>query len=241
MAYAYTDLETTGLSPWPEHEPWEAALILPGLASRSVPGRALAERCEIVWQLPVDLGRAEPRALQIGRFHDRRWPAARTVGEREKAIAGVDHAGGDPGEGYVVHPDDMRLWAAEYARLTRDDLALVGANVSFDTKDHLGRLLRRHGACPMYHHRPVCTEAALYGYLNGRLAGDKDLQDRYRLMVEASDLPDPLDVPWSHNRLLDLTATLFSVDPRDPDERHTALGDCRLVEGVHQLITGWAA
>jgi hypothetical protein len=215
--------------PWPEHEPWEAALILPG-----------PRRCEIVWQLPVDLGRADPTALRIGRFHDRRWPAATTVGERQKAIAGVDHASRDPGEGYVVHPDDLRLWATGYARLT-PGLALVGANVSFDMKDFLEAFLRRHGACPMYHHRPVCTEAALYGYLNGRLAGDKDLQDRYRLMVEVSDLPDPLDVPWSHERLLDLAADLLYIDPRDPDERHTALGDCRLVEAVVNRITGWAA
>lgn len=54
----FVDTETTGLDP-DLHEIWEVGLILP-------------DGSEHEWQLPVDLGRADPAALQIGRFHERR-------------------------------------------------------------------------------------------------------------------------------------------------------------------------
>lgn len=219
MAFAYTDLETSGLQPWPVHEPWEATLILTG-----------PDRWEITWQLPIDLGRADPKALQIGRFHERRWPPATTDIERHSAIAGMDTAPGNPGPGHVVHPDDMHLWATEFTRLTRG-LALVGANVGFDIKDHLDGLLRRHGACPEYHYRPVCSETALWGYLHGRIAADPALADKLAAGV--------LDVPWSHRALLDAATTLFAVDLNiAPEDRHTSLGDSLLVEAVVDHITG---
>jgi hypothetical protein len=220
MTWAILDLETTGLSPWPAHEPWEATLILPG-----------PDRWEITWQLPVDLGRADSKALQINHFHDRRWPTAATETERRSAITGMDSAAGDPGPGHIVHRDDMHFWAAEFARLVRG-LALVGANVGFDMKDHLHGLLRRHGACPEYHYRPVCSEAALWGYLNGRLAADPDLVKEIDVAV--------LDLPWSHSALLEAAMAITAADLTISAEAlHTSLGDCRLVEAVIDQITEW--
>ena len=54
---AFVDVETTGLDPL-LHEIWEVALVV--------------EHRTYVWQLPVDLGRADARALALGRFHERR-------------------------------------------------------------------------------------------------------------------------------------------------------------------------
>lgn len=232
LSLAFADLETSGLSPWPDHEPWEATALIVD-----------PYRVEITWQLPIDLGRADPAALRINRFHERRWKPAASGDERRTAVDGVDTAAGEPvggpETGFVVHPDDMHLWAARFVQLT-SGRALVGANVSFDMKDHLDRLLRRHGACPMYHHRPVCTEAALWGYLNGRLDADKDLDGRPSFEEKMTDIGDALDVPWSHQKLLDAAMALFAVDLNvRPEDRHTSLGDCRLVEGVHELITRW--
>ena len=223
MGLAFTDLETTGLNPWPAHEPWEATLIIPGPQ----------QRIEITWQLPVDLGRADSKALQINHFHDRRWAPADTRDKRQDAVLGTDSSAGTVGPGHVVHPDDMHFWAAEFTRLTRGR-ALVGANVGFDMKDHLDRLLRRHGACPEYHHRPVCTEAALWGYLHGRIIAEPGLAEK---LPEA----DALDIPWSHGRLLDAAMALFGADLTiSAEDRHTSLGDTRLVEAVHDLIVGRA-
>lgn len=56
---AFVDCETTGLDP-DRHEVWEVALIL----------RADAGETSQVWQLPVDLGRAEAKALEVGRFYE---------------------------------------------------------------------------------------------------------------------------------------------------------------------------
>lgn len=55
-ALAFVDTETTGLDP-DFHEIWEVGLIV--------------NDEERLWQLPVDLKRADPKALEIGRFHER--------------------------------------------------------------------------------------------------------------------------------------------------------------------------
>jgi hypothetical protein len=56
MSLAFIDTETTGLDP-DRHEIWEIALIV--------------DDQEYQWFLPVDLGKADPIALNIGRFHER--------------------------------------------------------------------------------------------------------------------------------------------------------------------------
>lgn len=53
---AFVDTETTGLAA-DYHEIWEVGLIVDG-----------EERS---WQLPIDLKKADPKALDVGRFHER--------------------------------------------------------------------------------------------------------------------------------------------------------------------------
>lgn len=124
---AFVDTETTGLDP-DRHEIWEVALIVP---------EADGSWSEHSWQLPVDLSRADPIALNIGRFHDRHVPA----GELESP----------------------KYFAREFVEWTRG-LHLVGAVVSFDA-ERLWKLLRANGECPMWHYHLVDVEALAAGWV----------------------------------------------------------------------------
>lgn len=194
----FVDTETTGLDP-DRHEIWEVGLILPGGA-------------EYEWQLPVDLSRADPIALNIGRFHERRWS-------------------------YISYPDRPALMAPEsfaptFVKLTRG-LHLAGAVVSFDEK-RLERLLRANGECPMWHYHLVDVEALAAGCLRerarewaGRTGGDQDLSEDVESM-RAIATP-----PWSSTTL----SLAVGVNPEDFD-RHTALGDARWVKAIYEAVMG---
>lgn len=125
----FVDCETTGLDP-DRHEIWEVALLGPT-------GQ------ESAWILDVDLGRADPRALEIGRFHDRHPRGHFKTLDDEWMI--TDHA----------------TFAADFARRTRG-LHLAGAVVSFD-EERLRKLLRANGACPEWNYHLVDVEALAAG------------------------------------------------------------------------------
>lgn len=122
---AFVDTETTGLDP-DVHEIWEVALVVPGEQHRSR------------WLLPVDLGRADPAALRIGRFHER-WS--------------------DRHEDFT----HLAMFAREFAEATRG-CHLVGMVPSFD-EERLRKLLRANGACPEWHYHLVDVEAMVAGLL----------------------------------------------------------------------------
>jgi len=124
---AFVDVETTGLDPF-HHEIWEVALILRDHESIDI---------ERTWQLPVDLGKADPIALNIGRFHQRRSDLG--------GLTAID------------------VFAREFANLTVG-AHLVGAVVSFD-EERLRRLLRRNQQCQMWHYHLVDVEALAAGAL----------------------------------------------------------------------------
>jgi DNA polymerase III alpha subunit (gram-positive type) len=125
----FVDTETTGLDP-DRHEIWEVACIYHE-------GNSWIERA---WQLPVDLGKADPMALKISKFHERR--------KRVKEWTELDY------------------FAANFAAITRGR-HLAGAVVSFD-EERLRKLLRANGACPEWHYHLIDVEALAIGYLAGK-------------------------------------------------------------------------
>lgn len=152
MSIAFVDTETTGLDPV-RHEIWEVGLIVGDH--------------EYEWQLPVDLGRADARALDIGRFHERRPDANLTL---------------------------LSQFSADFAHLTRD-CHLAGAVISFD-EERLRTLLRTNGACPAWHYHLVDVEALAAGRLGlpppwnsddlSRAVGvDPDTFDRHTALSDA--------------------------------------------------------
>lgn len=203
-ALAFVDTETTGLDPV-RHEVWEVALIL------RKPGRPDEE---LLWQLPVNLARADLIALNIGRFHERRWPAAATdpeLGwrspEQAAALNGKwRRSGGDT----CVNEQDMTEWAARFMNLTWG-AHIVAAVPDFDSR-RLGDLLLRHGATPAWHYHLVDVETLAAGYLAGS--------------GQASAQP-----PWESDDL----ATALGVDVAEED-RHTALGDARMARAIYDRV-----
>lgn len=129
----FVDTETTGLDP-DLHEIWEVGLITP-------------DGKEHQWQLPVDLGRADPISLRINRFYERR-----------AGPSGIT---------------DLRPFASAFSRLTAGS-HFVGAIPSFD-EERLRRLLRANGACPDWHYHLIDVEALIVGYLARKVHENENL------------------------------------------------------------------
>ena len=135
--YCYVDVETTGLHP-DLHEVWEVGLIYP---RDLFPGSGDRwEWAEREWQLPVDLGTADPFALEVGKFYYRR--------KADQFLT------------------KLESFAVEFSKLTRG-LHLVGAVISFDA-ERLADILRDNGQCPGWHYHIIDIEAMVAGYLMGK-------------------------------------------------------------------------
>lgn len=138
---AFVDTETTGLDS-DRHQIWEMAII--------------TESYEFEAHLPVDLARADPMALTIGRFYERRPRVAPML---------------DPGRICRIRwgaddkwlSMDQRDIAADVARFL-DGKHVVGAVPDFDAR-FLTRWLRANGHAPTWHYHLVCVENLVAGKL----------------------------------------------------------------------------
>jgi len=241
-AIAIVDCETTGLDP-DRHEVWEVAVIIAGVEDEE--GKAPAD-CEYLWQLPVqNLDDAEPAALSLSRFYERRWP---TIEPSE--LDGS--AAGKALDGYRDGPDaiervltvaQMPAWAWRFAELTAG-LPLVGANPSFDAR-RLDDLIRRYDASPAWHYRLLDIESMAAGYVLGRrsLLEQEDIAHLIKSRPTPATVPrhpvsaPPLNtgafpLPWASLRTV---AGLVGVS-RASRGRHTALEDCRWVRDIWRRI-----
>lgn len=131
----YLDTETTGLDP-DRHEIWEVAAIEVHLDKEE---DFISDPEEHVWQLPVDISKADLIALGIGKFHERRKLPSFLTPTYE--------------------------FAREFMELTWG-ATVVGAIPSFDT-DRLDKLLRRRGYIGGWHYHLIDVEALAIGYLQG--------------------------------------------------------------------------
>lgn len=130
-ALAFVDTETTGLLP--HHEVWEVGMVL----RSDVMGDC--HDYEYVWQLPVEIERADPKALEINRYHERRWHADRFT--------------------------RLDKFAMEFTALTKGAVLVVN-NVAFDVP-LLDRMLRNQTYVPLWHYHPQDMQSLMAGYLQG--------------------------------------------------------------------------
>lgn len=197
---AFLDTETTGLDP-DQHEIWEVGLIV--------------DDEEYLWQLPVDLGHADSRALDIGHYFERRWRDLPDAGETVRLAMEADILSGNGAMEHLVPAYRLDDWARRFADLTRGR-HLVGAVISFD-EERLRKLLRVNGACPGWHYHLIDVEGLAVGWLNGR----------GRNADGESWLPE---LPWDSDDL----SMAVGVKPPGGGERHTALGDARWVKAIYE-------
>jgi DNA polymerase III epsilon subunit-like protein len=129
---AFLDTETTGLDPF-QHDPWEIAVIL------RKPEEGDEEH---VFCIAPDLTTADPKALEINRFHERTSAAAWKWSE----------------------PQDV---ARSLYRLL-DSAVLVGSNPAFDA-DMIAVIFGRYYWQPKpWHYRTVDVATLAAGYIHGR-------------------------------------------------------------------------
>lgn len=237
----FIDTETTGLNP-DVHEVWEVACVIRNFGdvvdNEPASGKGFdVPDSEYVWQLPVDLAHADTIALNIGRFHERRWNPNHSQDTGD--VFGVTQA--------LVGPHFMRKWADEFARLTWG-AHMIGMVPSFDTDRFLERLLRKHGACPGWHYQPIDVETLAVGSILGSLA----MMDGKEIVSTAEDrgaevgpdlhFPNRIGssrrfflertaLPWDSERL----SSWFGIDPARY-ERHSALGDAQWARDLWDAI-----
>ena len=222
---AFVDVESTGLDP-DRHEIWEVGLIV---RDEGVPddAGAVREDAEYVWQLPVNLGRADAVALNIGRFHERRWPDERADRETDTRWVGpYAWEGLERAQEERVVPDCwVGRWCRRFAELTWG-AHLVGAVPSFD-EERLRRLLRANGACPGWHYHLIDVEALAVGWLCGGGPRRRTPEGAF------TGLGDPPALPWDSRAL----SRAVGVEP-DQYDAHTALGDARWAKALFDAIMG---
>jgi len=202
----FLDLETTGLEP-ERHQIYEIGLVVRDPVSSD-------KDLEWTWWLPVDLGRADPNALKVGRFFERRPNQSRTW------TGALQWAPDEAGKVEEVALDDV---ASSVMELTAG-AHLVGAVPSFDAA-FLAYFLRDHRCCPAWHYHLVDVEALAAGWLAG--------MERFTEGEPAELGIDYARPPWSSNDL----SRAVSVEPSDFD-RHTALGDARWARAIYDAVLG---
>lgn len=154
---AFVDTETTGLDDR-RHEIWEVALILRDTDDESI-------YLPFLWQLPVNLNKADPIALNIGKFHERRWSEKLDFLEDETIINSIIN-GSDlnrPSKDFIVPYNMLKDWAKHFTELTFNSY-LVGNVISFD-EERLRKLLRKYDQCPVWNYHIADVEAIAAGKL----------------------------------------------------------------------------
>lgn len=209
------DTETTNLNPSYYDGSgiiWELCVLEYGSAADP------SFRRERLWRMEPNLAEADETALSVGRYYERTAQMLRTpLAGHLCDLAAID-AGASP---HWSHPAAV---AKEAARLL-DNATVVAAVPSFDA-GYLRAMLRHHGQAATWHYRLRDIGSMAYGYLRACLALGTEGRDA------ALGCPD-MDAST------DDFALALGLDP-GAYERHSALGDCRLVAAMLDVITGAA-
>lgn len=222
----FIDTETTGLDPeW--HEIWEVAIIVRDTKQSGW------QDVSWVWQLEVDLGKADTIALNIGRFHERRWKDA-CFSSQDAAAPTKNHIHKpydlmSSDDQWVIQDYEMRSWCKHFVELTRDG-HLVGCVASFD-EERLRNLLRHYRQCPMWHYQTHDIEDLATGALLGQLHTQMsyaDLDEDFYV----DQIGELLGLPFNGKKL----TTELGIN-YNSFERHTALGDAQMARAVFDAVT----
>lgn len=215
----FVDTETTGLDP-NRHQIWEVGLID-------------AEGREHVWQFPIVELEADPFALDIGHYWDRRWSTQNDVDPIDalyEAHTPKARRQYFPEEGRAIPPSAG--WCQHFRSLTVG-AHLCGAVPSFD-EERLRRLLRANGVLPRWHYHLIDVEALAAGYVSARCEGMAADGTKGTIRVERPDgTVNNIDgrPPWKSDDL----SRAVGVNPDDFD-RHTALGDARWAKAIYEAV-----
>ena len=202
---AFIDTETSGLD-IERHQVWELALIIEG---HDDPG----SNGEWVWQFPIDLPAAEPRALEINGWYTRarQWPynPAEPYSQSWRITGKVGRASA-PNETFTDKPWTQSYWETmvRVHQLTRG-AHMVGMMTHFDTA-RIERMLKKVDMLPAWSYHLIDVESMMLGDLE---FGSTD------------------PIPWKS----DVLAATYGFDMTQY-ERHTALGDARLARDIFKRI-----
>lgn len=165
-----------------------------------------------VWQMKPNLAVADPAALGVGHFYERTAKNCRACSAPTRAYNLVhSQEGADP------HWSSPEAVAAEVAVML-DGATIIAANPAFDA-GFLTAFLNTCGQAATWHYRLRDIGSMAWGYCQRR--GMK-----------------PGTVP-AMDASTDDFAHALGVDP-GRFERHSALGDCRLVAAMLNVIEGGA-
>ncbi|QYB01458.1 hypothetical protein I1A62_29950 [Rhodococcus sp. USK10] len=203
----FVDTETTGLHP-DTRRPWEIALI-----RRDDQGDT-----EYLFQVTdVDLSHADPKSLEIGRFHDRHVRDVRPHFHKVVDAATALAQAGLPNRVIVggPSPDDPTNPLPESAVAARVDEITAGAHIvavnpAFDAAV-LDAMLRRNRLIPRWDYHLIDARAMAIGWLHAKIGSVVLRKTQKPLYQWRSD-----DLSYACN-----------VHTPDENERHTALGDAR--------------
>jgi hypothetical protein len=165
---------------------------------------------ERLWRMQPQAHLADAQALEVGQYY------SRTRGMRQSFPGNpeVDDLMEplEQGREYWSDPGKLAGYLAPYL----SGVTLIGAVPSFDA-GFLAAFLRYHGEAPSWHYRLRDIGSMAYGWLRGRKRGDEWVP--------------PFDAGT------DDFAAMLGVNP-GKFERHSALGDCRLVAAMLNVIEG---
>jgi hypothetical protein len=182
---------------------------------------ALIERdcgAERLYRMEPDIDRADEGALKVGRYHER--------------TAGMNYSDAIPpghGEIWDLAQTSEPLWSdpgdlAPHIAGLLDGATLIAANPTFDA-GFLSAFLVAYGCEPApWHYRLRDIGSIAWGWLNGR--------NTHAYASATGRYPLP-----SLDASTDDFARALGVDPEKFD-RHTALGDCRLVAAMLRAMEG---
>ncbi len=160
----FGDTETTGLDPF-MHDAWEFALIV----------RRDGQDSEHEFRIRPDLGNADPKALEINRYHER--------------TSAADWSWDDP------HTAATRMYNL------LNSAVLIGSNPSFDADMLRNLFARYYGEAKPWHYRTIDIATLAAGHLYGQA---ERMTRQTCDAVHYSKVDAALGWPWSSYRTSEL-------------------------------------